>query len=107
MKLTKDNYKEYVPMEDQGLFEALLFDLEELNNLLADKDQKYRALYIDIQMEHDDYSCERTDPCPDYYGYYRLYCDKNPYNQIGIEMTIDELDSALCLLNEFTETELG
>lgn len=107
MKLTKDNYKEYVPMEDQSLFEALLFDLEELNNLLADKGQKYRSLYIDIQTEHDDYSCERTDPCPDYYGYYRLYCDKNPYNQIGIEMTIDELDSALCLLNEFTETELG
>jgi len=100
MKLTKDNYREYVPKKDQCLFLALLIDLDELNELINTK------LYIDLQIVHDEYSVERTDPCPDYYGMYRLYTENNNYYPIGLPMNLDELDSALCLLNEFAAVEL-
>lgn len=102
MKLTYENYEQYVPKEDCQLMLALLIDLEELNSEL----ESYRKLYIDIQDYHDEYSPERTDPCPDYYGMYRLYPENDPYNAIGTEMTIDNLDSALCLLINFMEIKL-
>lgn len=102
MKLTYENYEQYVPKEDCQLMLALLIDLEELNSEL----ESYRKLYIDIQDYHDEYSPERTDPCPDYYGMYRLYPENDPYNAIGTEMTIDDLDSALCLLINFMEIKL-
>lgn len=102
MKLTYENYEQYVPKKDCSLMLALLIDLEELNSEL----ESYRKLYIDIQDYHDEYSPERTDPCPDYYGMYRLYPEKDPYNAIGTEMTIDDLDNALCLLINFMEIKL-
>ena len=52
MKLTINNYKEYVQNKDCALFEALLIDLEELNQLLEDKNEDYRKLYIDFENEH-------------------------------------------------------
>ena len=106
MKLTFENYKKIIPEEEQGLMGGLLLDLMELNQNLNDKGQGYRALFIDYQDYHNEYSDERTDPCPDYYGYYRLYSEKDPYNHIGLEMTIHDLDDALCLLCNFVETEL-
>ena len=107
MKLTIENYKDFVPLNEQNLFGSLLIDLMEINQNLKDAGQGYRSLYIDYQDYHDEYSPERTDPCPDYYGYYRLYCEKDPYNHIGPEMTIEDLDNALFLLSEFIETELS
>ena len=101
MKLTIDNYKKYVPEKDQNIFESLLIDLEELNQKLIDKE--YNPIFIDIQDYHNEYSPERTDPCPDYYGYYRLYSELHVNDNIGFEMTIDELDSALCILINFVE----
>ena len=51
MKLTINNYKEYVKNKDWTLFEALLIDLEELNQLLEDKNEDYRKLYIDFNID--------------------------------------------------------
>ena len=102
MKLTVDNYEGVVPYKDCPLCEALLHDLMELNQLLEDKDEAYRKLYIDYEVNHTEYSSERTDPCPDYYGYYRLH---NSYDNdtIGIEMTYEDLDINLCTLLNFCE----
>ena len=107
MKLTINNYKEYVQNKDCGLFEALLIDLAELNQLLEDKNEDYRKLYIDFENEHTQYSPERTDPCPDFYGLFALRFEKNPYETVGDYMTIEELDSIMYALINFTEFKLS
>lgn len=107
MKITIDNYKKIIPKKDQSLMYGLLLDLEELNQELEDLQEPYRKLYIDYITEHTGYSPERTDPCPDYYGMYTLRFEKNQYEKIGTEMTIDELDSALCILINFVEFKLS
>ena len=94
MKITKDNFKKFVPKEEHDLLEALLKDLNDVN--------KYhdKKLYIDWQDWHNDYSCERTDPCPDYYGMFRVRReDNNDY--LGVEMTLRDLDISLCLLHNY------
>lgn len=107
MKITIDNYKKIIPKENQSLMLGLLIDLEELNTELDDIQESYRKLYIDYITEHTEYSPERTDPCPDYYGMYKLVFEKNPYESVGTEMTIEELDSALCILINFVEFKLS
>ena len=92
MKIINDNYKSVVPVEEQDLLSALLNDLKDINQYEEDK------LYIDWQDYHDSYSPERTDPCPDFYGYYTIRFEKKPNDTIGDVMTIHELDSALCIL---------
>ena len=105
MKVTRENLK-YVE-NNQSLLESLLIDLEELNQLLEDKDEAYRKLYIDYQDYHNEYSSERTDPCPDYYGLFSLRFEKNPYETVGDMMTLEELDTILCVLVNFTEFKLS
>lgn len=95
MRLTEENFREIIPIEQQMLFSALLDDLEELNQYTED------ILYIDWQDYHNEYSIERTEPCPDYYGYYTLRFEHRPSDVIGDVMTINELDSALCLLYSY------
>ena len=108
MKVTLKNLNQLKMSNNEAtLLGSLLLDLDNLNQMLEDKGQGYRKLFIDWQEYHNEYSPERTDPCPDYYGYYRLYSEKDPYNNIGDEMTINELDNALHLLSEFIETELS
>lgn len=92
MKITRDNFKKVVPKKEQELLMALFDDLKDINAYTKDK------LYIDWQDWHDEYSCERTDPCPDYYGYYTLRFENLPEDTVGSVMTINELDSAMCLL---------
>ena len=103
MKLTVDNYEGVVPYKDCPLCMALLIDLEELNQLLEDKGEDYRKLYIDFETEHTQYSPERVDPCPDYYGLFSLRFERDPYTTVGDYMTIEELDSTLCTLINFIE----
>ena len=107
MKITIDNYKELIPKENQLLMHGLLLDLEELNTELENIQEPYRKLYIDYIDEHTEYSSERTDPCPDYFGMYRLVFEKNEYETVGEEMTINELDNALYVLINFIEFKLG
>ena len=60
-------------------------------------------LYIDFENEHTQYSPERVDPCPDFYGLFSLRFEKNHYEIVGDYMTIEELDSIMCALINFTE----
>lgn len=105
MKVTRENFKDIE--NNQGLLESLLIDLEELNQLLEDNGEAYRKLYIDYQDYHNEYSPERTDPCPDYYGLFSLRFEKNPYETVGDMMTLNELDNALFVLINFIEFKLS
>ena len=96
MKINRENYKTVIPKKEQNLLKSLLDDLDDIN-----KYHNNNKLYIDWQDYHDEYSCERIDPCPDFYGYYRIKFEKQPYESIGDVMTINELDSALCLLYSY------
>lgn len=94
-----DNTTEYW----QRMLEGLLIDLATLNTLLIDKDEEYRVLYIDYINEHSEYSPERIDPCPDFYGMFKLKFENDPTNNVGGEMDIDQLDMVLFALVEFEE----
>ena len=87
-----------VPRVEQRLLAALLNDVEEINN------NSTKSLYIDWQDYHNEYSPERIEPCPDFYGYYTL---RNNFSneKIGVEMTIGDLDMVLCTLYEYIVDE--
>jgi len=109
MKVTVDNIANIEYISDYNLeygkmiLEALLDDIKELNDLLIDKGESYRQIYIDYINEHTEYSPERVDPCPDYYGMFTLRFEKNHYETIGDLMTLNELDGVICALVNFTE----
>ena len=100
MKIDFENYK-VVNEKDQILLYALLLDLADINNSLEKKG--YDKIYIEYQDYHNEYSPERTDPCPDYYGTYKIYSEGNENDYIGNEMNINELDYALCTLINFVD----
>ena len=93
MKITRENYKTIIPKKEQNVLKSLLDDLDDIN-----KYHKDNKLYIDWQDYHDEYSCERTDPCPDFYGYYSVRFENLPNETVGTVMTINDLDSTLCIL---------
>lgn len=93
MKITRENYKTVIPKKEQNLLKSLLDDLDDINKYHNDN-----KLYIDWQDWHDEYSCERTDPCPDFYGYYSVRFENLPNETVGNVMTINDLDSTLCVL---------
>ena len=97
MKITKENY-EVVPENEQSILLSLLDDLDDINGSSLYSNN----LYIIWTEEHIDWSPERTDPCPDYYGYYRLRLGSD---YIGETMSLDQLDSAICLLYNIMEHE--
>ena len=103
MKLTFDNYKEYVPKTAHELFKALLIDLGEINQMLKDNGEEYRTLYIDIQTSHNEYSPERTDPCPDFYGTYSLRFERDERECAASEMELVDLDYVLSIIYSFIE----
>ena len=82
---------------DVLLLKALLFDLNLINQT-----GKFPELGIEYIEEHTDYSPERVDPCPDYYGMYRLFKVKTG-DTIGEPMTLNDLDFVLCILFELLE----
>ena len=86
MKITFDNLSS-LPI---SLREVKLFEI----NSKLDKE-----IYIDWNNEHTEYSPERVDPCPDYYGTYTIRYDKD--STIGSEMDIETLDNSLFLLYDF------
>ena len=101
MIITEENIKS-LPISDheKGLLRALLQDLEEINHNLP-------LFTYDLELEwidtHTEYSPERTDPCPDFYGMYRIWQEDDT---IGVEMDLDTLDSALCLLHNYLICDL-
>ena len=94
MKITRENVSK-LPKKEQDLILALLVDIEEMNRHLPLRFKNFQLEWID---EHTEYSPERVDPCPDYYGMYRLWQGDDI---LGIEMDIDTLDTALCLLYDY------
>lgn len=93
MILKEDNINSLPTKHERDLAKALLKDLEELNKELP------KQLSIEWQDYHNEYSAERTDPCPDYYGMYKIIYDGG--EMVGMEMDIDELDTTMCALSEF------
>lgn len=94
MIITRENI-DNVPEEERLLLNVLLDDLEAINAEGA------HEMCIDRQDFHNEYSAERTDPCPDFYGYYTLRDKNGTSGVIGDFMTLEGLDSALFLLNEY------
>lgn len=104
MKITTENINDLnISHSNKSLLKALLIDIEELNNLVDNVNQDYKKLYIDFQDWHNEYSEERTDPCPDYYGCYTLRFEKNPNETCGVEMDIEMLDTVICSLVNYVE----
>ena len=102
MRVNIENYTQ-VPKKERKRLYALLIDVDEANNLLEKLNLENRKFYIDWQDYHNEYSSERVDPCPDYYGYYRLKFENNQLENIGLEMNIDTLDTVLCSIIELLE----
>jgi len=70
---------------------------ERLRSLV--KDAETLGLWISQQDYHDE-----NDEYPDYFGMYRLKSELIPESDcIGVEMTLDELDTVLCALVEYVE----
>lgn len=92
MILNYDNLN-LIPEKDISLVKSLLDIKNKYNNTQYSFD-------IYFQDYHDEYSPERTDPCPDYYGCYRLI-KNNDF--VGLEMTLEELDNAICILSDFID----
>ena len=90
-----------IPEKDKKIIHALYCDLLELNNLIEDNVDINKCLHLHYQDWHDEYSPERTDPCPDYYGTYTLL--NRLGEKIGVNMDVDELDTVICSLVNFME----
>lgn len=93
MKVTKENL-EKLPESERLLMSSLLDDIEEINTTISGSGKE---LYIDRQDYHDEYSPERTDPCPDYYGYYRII-GIGLFGDIGWPVKIDDLDYEILVI---------
>ena len=80
--------------DKKELIKCLLEDLCVINRNTS------KMIFIEYQDWHDEYSSERTDPCPDYYGCFWLKAENDT---LGEPMTLDELDSALLLISDFVK----
>ena len=89
MKLNKND-------TSNGLLKCLLDDLEIINS------QHNTNIELHQVEEHTEYSPERVDPCPDYYGMYYLYIPETK-ETIGDYMYIDDLNEIMCALSEFSD----
>lgn len=100
MTITTDNYKNIVPEKDQNIIYSLLLDILELNN-----SREGLNLYLDIQDYHNEYSDERIEPCPDYYGTYSInfLAEEGSYNSLVYELSAEELDVAVWSIYKFNE----
>lgn len=105
MRITRENIEgiKYYAGSKRSLdlcAELLLSLLDELNDINRDR---YNKVYLEYIGKHTSYSPERTDPCPDYYGYFLLRLEDEPFETVGTEMTLEELDTVLCALSDFVE----
>lgn len=78
------------------LLESLLDDLEIINS--------QNNIHVELHQvdKHTEWSPERTDPCPDYYGMYYFYIPETG-EILGDYMSIDDLNEIMFLLSEFSE----
>jgi len=90
-----------LPKNERNIIHYLLEEINEINKEVNNHRNYFYNLNIDWQDYHDEYSPERVDPCPDYYGYYSLI---EGNKVIGDKMTIEELDNAIFIIEEFIES---
>lgn len=78
---------------NKSLKESLEEDLKQINNMKV-----FAPITLVEQDYHNDYSPERTDPCPDFFGQYSLMCngDKINYEPLPLDV-IDEI--VCCIYN--------
>lgn len=96
MKVTYENIEDLpIDNKDKVILKDLLTDIDEINNANL-KD----PIYIDWEENHTEYSPEWIEPCPDFYGTYSLIRSTTK-DKLGVEMNLDTLDIALCLLNNY------
>jgi hypothetical protein len=106
MKITIDNIQEAKKINDKisiYYLESLCIDLMELNNELENKNLNNKKLYIDIQDFHNEYSPERVEPCPDYYGMFSLRFENDDYMVGDYIERLDDLDTIIFTLIDFFE----
>lgn len=99
MRITKENVDK-IPLEekDRRLLIPNISDINELSSMTG------KDFYLDWQDFHDEYSPERTDPCPDYYGYFSIR-EGSYYSTIGeMYSTVKELDNAILVLMDSFST---
>lgn len=109
MIVTKDNIDNITYFEggftsdntNKMLLHALLQDVCDLNDLLYKNGKSYKCILIDYIDEHTEYSSERTDPCPDYYGMFKIVLANNHSQTIDGPFCLKDLDIVLCVLYEF------
>lgn len=98
MKLTKDNYIDVLKIfnkfteYDIGLVKSLLLDVDEYSDCVFPC-----KLELHINEYHTNYSAERTDPCPDYYGMFYIKWEFSD-DIINDYFTLNELDDHMCTL---------
>lgn len=93
MRITREN-ADKIPLEDKDkrLLLSIISDINELNEMTG------KDFFLDWQDFHDEYSPERTDPCPDYYGYFSIR-EGSYFSTIGdMCRTVSELDSTVLVL---------
>ena len=88
MKLNKND-------TSNGLLRSLLDDLEIINS------QHNTNIELHQVDKHTEWSPERTDPCPDYYGMYYLYIPE-PKETIGACMYVANLNEIMNVLSGCT-----
>ena len=112
MKVTVNNvddikfiydFKNRSLQESKNLLTSLLIDVAGMNALLDNDNKSNKQIFIDYENKHTEYSPERTDPCPDYYGTFTLRFENKPYETVGGVMDLNELDTVLCALIDFIE----
>lgn len=104
MKITIDNLQEAKKINytiSVYYLESLCIDLMELNNELENNNLYHKRIYLDIQDYHNEYSPERTDPCPDYYGMFSLRFENDNYMIGDYIERLDDLDTIIFTLIEF------
>lgn len=91
MRITRENAdKYYKSSADRDYVNALMDDIEEINEMTG------LDFFIDFQDYHDEYSPERTDPCPDYFGFVRLKESHAPTEEsLSVVSTLDEVDTVI------------
>lgn len=99
MRLNKQNIVNLpINQQNRDSLSGLLTEVDDINNRLYPFSGK--KITVDFQDYHNEYSPERVDPCPDYFGYYRIYLGNE---QISPELTLSELDDHICTLLSFLE----
>ena len=98
MQITKENLN-LLPEKERVYVNNLLdYDLQEINYF------NKGIFTLHWQDYHDEYSPERTDPCPDFYGMYDIR--KDGKRVMYIPVTLVEVDEYLFFLLEVLKNSL-